>query len=74
MCREMDDLLPLFRRLVAHPALPEGLSMRAQVHPWIYHDERPYRARLAELVARIGAQEGTHAEPSTMPAATARTA
>ena len=74
MCREMDDLVPLFRRLAADPALPEGLSMRAQVHPWIYHDERPYRERLAELVARIGAHEGVRAEPPAAPPATAPTA
>lgn len=74
MCREMDDLLPLFRRLAADPALPEGLSMRAQVHPWIYHDERPYTERLAELVAKIGTEKGMRAEPSAVPAASARTA
>jgi hypothetical protein len=74
MCREMDDLLPLFRRLVADPALPEGLSMRAQVHPWIYHDERPYSERLAELVAKIGTEKGERAEPPAVPAASARTA
>jgi len=74
MCREMDDLLPLFRRLVADPALPEGVSMRAQVHPWIYHDARPYRERLAALVADIAAREGLSDEPSVVSAATAHTA
>ena len=48
--------------------------MRAQVHPWIYHDERPYRERLAELVADIGAREGLRNQPPTTAAATARTA
>ena len=74
MCDEMDDLVPLFQRLAADPALPEGVSMRAQVHPWIYHDERPYRERLAELVAAIAAREGLRDQPSTAETATARTA
>jgi hypothetical protein len=72
-CDEMDELVPLFRRLAANPALPDGLSMRAQVHPWIYHDERPYRERLAKLVADIGAREGVRDERTAV-AAPARTA
>jgi hypothetical protein len=74
MCHEMEDLVPLFDRLAANPALPEGLSMRAQVHPWIYHDERPYRERLAELVAEVAEREGLPGAHSTAAPATARTA
>ncbi|HEY3187711.1 MAG TPA: hypothetical protein VGJ70_09565, partial [Solirubrobacteraceae bacterium] len=47
MCRRAEDLVPLFLRLVGDPA--PRRSLRDQVHPWIYHDERPYRRRLAEL-------------------------
>jgi len=74
MCHEMDDLLPLFQRLAADPALPDGVSMRAQVHPWIYHDERPYRARLAELVATVAEREGLREKPSMIATAGARPA
>jgi hypothetical protein len=58
MCRRVDDLAPLFRSLAAEPRRAQARSMRAQVHPWIYHDERPYRERLAELVQAIALREG----------------
>lgn len=51
LCRTEDDMEPVFARLAAgeRPARP----MRDQVAPWVFHDERPYRRRLRELVDRL---------------------
>jgi len=67
MCRTIEDLEPLFRRL-ASERQRRTRSMRDQVHPWIYHDERPYRERLAELVEAIAVREGTTDDREALPA------
>jgi hypothetical protein len=68
MCRTIDELEPLFRELASEPRR-RARSMRDQVYPWIYHDERPYRERLAELVGMIAVREGmTDAAREALPA------
>jgi hypothetical protein len=52
MCTRQDDLVPLFLQLARDPGSP-ARSMRAQVKPWIFHDDRPYSERLQEFVDEI---------------------
>jgi hypothetical protein len=57
VCREMSELAPSFARLAASPHQSRR-PPKQQMDYWVYHDERPYAERLAELVERIGAEIG----------------
>jgi hypothetical protein len=57
MCSREEDLVPLFLRL-AQDSEPPGRSLREQVEPWIFHDERPYSERLESFVADIATAQG----------------
>jgi hypothetical protein len=57
MCHEQEDLVPLFRTLAGSP-LPAASRMRDAIAPWVYHDERTYSERLADLLAELAERYG----------------
>ena len=74
MCLEQEDLVEQFSCLLAAEPPPPG-TLRDSVAPWIYHDERPYSERLAELVGRLGREhrlgDGVAYKPPAQPVARA---
>jgi hypothetical protein len=52
LCRRLDDLPGAFLSILREPRPPR--SLREQIKPWLYFDERPYSRRLAELVEELG--------------------
>jgi hypothetical protein len=57
VCREMEDLAPLFSRL-GRETPPPARPPKEQMDHYVYHDERPYSERLRELVEEIGRARG----------------
>ena len=55
--RRRTDLVPLFERLAIDPPPLEG-SMRDDIKTWVFHDERPYSERVAELVGQLAERHG----------------
>jgi hypothetical protein len=62
VCRELDDLGPLFGRL-AREKRPPARPPKEQIDYYVYHDERSYSERLRELVDEIGRREGASGAP-----------
>ena len=56
MCLDGEDLVPLFERLAIDPPPLDG-SMRDDIKTWVFHDERPYSERLAELAGQAAGGE-----------------
>jgi hypothetical protein len=57
ICRDADDLGPLFTRLVEDSPRP-ARPLRQQIGYWLYHDDRTYAERLAAFAGNIAAREG----------------
>jgi hypothetical protein len=70
VCREMDDLVPAFRRLATEDAV-RTRPPKDQMDYWVYHDERTYSERLRETVDEIARIRG-FARPSKQAAVGAR--
>jgi hypothetical protein len=71
VCREMSGLAPLFVKLAAERH-QSTRPPKEQMDYWVYHDERPYGERLAELVERIGGERRAEARDSSVAAGSAQ--
>ncbi|MEJ7803912.1 MAG: hypothetical protein WKH68_11175, partial [Candidatus Limnocylindria bacterium] len=58
ICRRQGDLAPMFARIASTPD-PGVQPPKERMDYWIYHDERPFSARLAAFIDTIRDREGT---------------
>lgn len=57
VCREADDLATIFLRMATSDA-EDRRPPKPQMDRWVFHDDRPFGARLAAFVREIGEREG----------------